>query len=118
MATSTRATLPGMGAGLGQVDGAEVVTVEDLVQADGTLHPVQAALVEKHGSQCGFCTPGFVMSAYAYLKNGGGSAEDAEDAARMLRMLSGTAHRVLTAVAIQFGERFEHAAAVERLMPA
>ena len=46
---------------LGQVDGTEVVTVEDLVPKDGTLHPVQQALVEKHGSQCGFCTPGFVM---------------------------------------------------------
>src|ERR1700681_2990533 len=50
---------------LGQVDGTEVVTVEDLVQADGTLHPVQAAMVEKHASQCGFCTPGFVMSLFA-----------------------------------------------------
>jgi xanthine dehydrogenase small subunit len=50
---------------LGQVDGAEVVTVEDLVQPDGTLHPVQAAMVEKHASQCGFCTPGFVMSLFA-----------------------------------------------------
>ena len=38
-------------------------TVEDLAAPDGTLHPVQAAMVEKHGSQCGFCTPGFVMSA-------------------------------------------------------
>src|SRR5713226_3306813 len=50
---------------LGQVDGAEVVTVEDLVQPDGILHPVQAAMVEKHASQCGFCTPGFVMSLFA-----------------------------------------------------
>jgi xanthine dehydrogenase small subunit len=49
---------------LGQVDGAEVVTVEDLAAADGTLHPVQAAMVEKHASQCGFCTPGFVMSLF------------------------------------------------------
>jgi xanthine dehydrogenase small subunit len=49
---------------LGQVDGSEVVTVEDLAEADGTLHPVQAELVEKHGSQCGFCTPGFVMSLF------------------------------------------------------
>ena len=49
---------------LGQVDGAEVVTVEDLAQ-DGGLHPVQAALVAHHGSQCGFCTPGIVMSLFA-----------------------------------------------------
>ncbi len=49
---------------LGQIDGTEVVTVEDLVQGDGALHPVQRALVESHGSQCGFCTPGFVMSLF------------------------------------------------------
>ncbi len=50
---------------LGQVDGAEVVTVEDLAAADGTLHPIQQAMVEKHASQCGFCTPGFVMALFA-----------------------------------------------------
>ncbi len=50
---------------LGQVDGCEVVTVEDLAEDDGTLHPVQAEMVEKHGSQCGFCTPGMVMSLFA-----------------------------------------------------
>ncbi|MEX0853710.1 MAG: xanthine dehydrogenase small subunit [Bauldia sp.] len=49
---------------LGQVDGAEVVTVEDLAAADGALHPVQAAMVESHASQCGFCTPGFVMALF------------------------------------------------------
>jgi len=49
---------------LGQVDGAEVVTVEDLVGPEGQLHPVQAAMVESHASQCGFCTPGFVMSLF------------------------------------------------------
>ena len=48
----------------GQADGAEIITVEDL--ADGThLHPVQQALVDLHGSQCGFCTPGFVMALFA-----------------------------------------------------
>lgn len=50
---------------LGQVDGTEIVTVEDLEDADGELHPVQAAMAEKHASQCGFCTPGFVMSIFA-----------------------------------------------------
>lgn len=48
---------------LGQLDGQEVVTVEDL--ADGqVLHPVQQAMVDHHASQCGFCTPGFVMSLF------------------------------------------------------
>lgn len=50
---------------LASVDGCHVVTVEHLAAADGTLHPVQQALVDHHGSQCGFCTPGFVMSLYA-----------------------------------------------------
>jgi xanthine dehydrogenase small subunit len=51
------------------LDGKALFSVEDLQQADGTLHPVQQAMVECHGSQCGFCTPGFVMSLWGmYLK--------------------------------------------------
>ncbi|MEZ0171723.1 xanthine dehydrogenase small subunit [Microvirga sp. TS319] len=69
---------------LGQVDGAEVVTVEDLASRDSAsrdlaprdlasqegLHPVQAAMVEHHGSQCGFCTPGIVMSLFTLYHDG------------------------------------------------
>jgi len=47
------------------LDGTYVVTVEHLKGKDGGLHPVQQAMVDYHGSQCGFCTPGFVMSLYA-----------------------------------------------------
>jgi len=54
---------------LGQADGAEVVTVEDLAAPEGTLHPVQAAMVARHASQCGFCTPGFVMSLFALYQS-------------------------------------------------
>ncbi len=50
---------------LGSLDACHVVTVEHLKRADGSLHPVQQAMVDHHGSQCGFCTPGFVMSLYA-----------------------------------------------------
>lgn len=50
---------------LGSLDGRHVVTVEHLKGKDGKLHPVQQAMVDHHGSQCGFCTPGFVMSLYA-----------------------------------------------------
>ncbi len=46
-----------------QCEGANVTTVEGLAKADGTLHPMQAAFREHHGLQCGFCTPGMVMSA-------------------------------------------------------
>ena len=48
----------------GSLHGTHVVTIEHLSQADGPLHPVQQAMVEHHGSQCGFCTPGIVMSLY------------------------------------------------------
>ncbi len=47
------------------LDGKALFTVEDVAAADGTLHPVQLSLVANHGSQCGFCTPGFVMSLWA-----------------------------------------------------
>lgn len=49
---------------VGSLDGCHVVTVEHLAGRDGALHPVQQAMVDHHGSQCGFCTPGFVMSLY------------------------------------------------------
>jgi xanthine dehydrogenase small subunit len=47
------------------LDGKHLLTVEHLAGADGALHPVQQAMVDHHGSQCGFCTPGFVMSLLA-----------------------------------------------------
>jgi xanthine dehydrogenase small subunit len=47
------------------LDGQQLLTVEHLAEPDGTLHLVQQAMVDRHGSQCGFCTPGFVMSLYA-----------------------------------------------------
>ncbi len=46
-----------------QADGSAITTIEGLAGADGTLHPMQAAFREHHGLQCGFCTPGMVMSA-------------------------------------------------------
>jgi xanthine dehydrogenase small subunit len=54
------------------LDGKALFTVEDMQQPDGTLHPVQQAMVDCHGSQCGFCTPGFVMSLWGmYLDKDG-----------------------------------------------
>ena len=46
-----------------QAGGADITTIEGLAQPDGTMHPMQAAFKECHGLQCGFCTPGMVMSA-------------------------------------------------------
>ncbi len=56
------------------LDGRQLLTVEHLRGADGTPHPVQQAMVAHHGSQCGFCTPGFVMSLFALYH--AGSAPD------------------------------------------
>lgn len=50
---------------VGSLHGTHVVTIEHLRGQDGALHPVQQAMVDHHGSQCGFCTPGIVMSLYA-----------------------------------------------------
>jgi xanthine dehydrogenase small subunit len=50
------------------LDGCQLLTVEDLKGPEGSLHPVQQAMVDCHGSQCGFCTPGFVMSMFALTR--------------------------------------------------
>lgn len=63
------------------LDGKELITVESLRAPDGELHPVQQAMVDNHGSQCGFCTPGIVMSLFALNKNDQSADRDAiEDA--------------------------------------
>ncbi len=54
-----------------QAAGRSVTTIEGLAAADGTLHPMQAAFRACHGLQCGFCTPGMVMSAVDLVKNHG-----------------------------------------------
>ena len=51
------------------IHGKQLILVEDLVGKDGSLHPVQKSMVNFHGSQCGFCTPGFVMSLFSMYKN-------------------------------------------------
>lgn len=61
---------------LPQLHGKSVTTVEGLAADDGTLHPVQDAMIEHHGSQCGFCTPGFVMSMATAHKNGATDYDD------------------------------------------
>ncbi len=66
------------------LDGKALLTVESLQAPDGPLHPVQQALVDCHGSQCGFCTPGFVMSLFALYQSC-----EATDRASVLNALSG-----------------------------
>ncbi|MPZ83528.1 MAG: 2Fe-2S iron-sulfur cluster binding domain-containing protein [Actinophytocola sp.] len=60
-----------------QLDGTEVTTVEGLEGAGGELHPIQQAFRECHGLQCGFCTPGFLLTVHEYLRDVRGP-QDAE----------------------------------------
>ena len=58
-----------------QAEGADVLTIESVAAADGTLHPMQAAFKEHHGLQCGFCTPGIVINAIDFAKKQPGASE-------------------------------------------
>jgi len=59
-----------------QADGKDIITIEGLTK-DGALHPVQRAFLEKHGLQCGFCTPGMIMMSY-WLLNQNRDLDDEE----------------------------------------
>ena len=59
-----------------QADGAEIRTVEGLAPAGGPLHPLQQSFQDHHGLQCGFCTPGFLMTAYEFLTDTRRPSED------------------------------------------
>jgi carbon-monoxide dehydrogenase small subunit len=52
-----------------QADGAEITTIEGLADDDGSLHPIQQAMVDSHGFQCAFCAPGFLISTLALLES-------------------------------------------------
>ena len=60
-----------------QADGAEIVTIEGIAGENGDLHPMQAAFKEHHGLQCGFCTPGMVMTALDIVRSHPAPAEEA-----------------------------------------
>ena len=86
------------------IDGHELVTVESLLGSDGSLHPVQQAMVDHHASQCGFCTPGFVMSLFGlYLRSAAPAREE------VLETLSGnlcrcTGYRPIVEAGLRMGE--------------
>ena len=61
---------------VGTLDGCQLLTVEHLAGDDGTLHPVQQAMVDNHGSQCGFCTPGFIMALFALTRQSETAPDD------------------------------------------
>jgi carbon-monoxide dehydrogenase small subunit len=58
-----------------QANGKSLMTVEGLEQ-NGTLHPLQQGFMEKHGLQCGYCTPGMLMTSYAFLQKHADPSED------------------------------------------
>lgn len=102
------------------LDGCHLLTVEHLKGEDGALHPVQQAMVDCHGSQCGFCTPGIVMSLFALWLN-----EDAPSVSRIEDALAGnlcrcTGYEPIVAAAQQMyrlgaGDRFDRDAVAARL---
>ena len=59
-----------------QADGAEILTVEGMARPDGSLHPIQAAFLQEHGLQCGFCTPGMIMAAASLIQENPDLTED------------------------------------------
>jgi carbon-monoxide dehydrogenase small subunit len=59
-----------------QAEGAQILTIEGVAKPDGTLHPMQEAFRTHHGLQCGFCTPGMVMSAIDIAKNHANPSEE------------------------------------------
>lgn len=107
------------------LDGKALFTVEDLQLADGRLHPVQQALVECHGSQCGFCTPGFAMSLWGmYLKQEGQARGQPPSRCQIDDALSGnlcrcTGYRPIIDAAVRMTElppaEFDRAAVAEAL---
>ena len=86
------------------MDGKAVFTVESLRGSDGTLHPVQQAMVAAHASQCGFCTPGFVMSLFALYKQARAPDHEAICDALSGNLCRCTGYRPIVAAARTMGE--------------
>ncbi len=89
---------------LGTLDGKELITVESLSRGNAGLHPVQAAMVEQHGSQCGFCTPGFIMSLFALYEEGGQPTRRRVDDALAGNLCRCTGYRPIIAAAMVMHE--------------
>ncbi|MDP3521421.1 MAG: xanthine dehydrogenase small subunit [Hydrogenophaga sp.] len=88
------------------VDGMAVYTAEDIAAPTGELHPVQEAMVQCHGSQCGICTPGFVISQFGMYQNHGGRPVGREQAQADLsgNLCRCTGYRPILDAAAQMGE--------------
>jgi xanthine dehydrogenase small subunit len=85
------------------LDGCQLLTVEDLKGPNGELHPVQRAMVEAHGSQCGFCTPGFVMSLFTLWRQGGAPTTQRIDDALAGNLCRCTGYGTIVKAALAMG---------------
>lgn len=83
------------------LDGKALFTVESLKAADGSLHPVQQSMVDCHGSQCGFCTPGFIMSMFALYKNNPSPGRDEIDDALSGNLCRCTGYRPIVEACVR-----------------
>ena len=93
-----------------QADGAEVTTIEGLTGPDGELTTVQAAFRDNHGLQCGFCTPGFVVSVTAFLRDNPDPSDDEIRAALSGNLCRCTGYQgILVAVRAAAGRGSPHA---------
>lgn len=92
---------------LPSLHGKQLVTVEDL-QHNGQLHPVQASMVEQHGSQCGFCTPGFVMSLFVLNKKHDHPTRQQIDQALGGNLCRCTGYRSIIDAAMSVANRHDH----------
>ena len=85
---------------LPMIDGAAIRTVEGLAAADGQLHPVQEAMVAADAAQCGFCTPGFVMSLFVAWQNRHGLGQDTIDDTLAGNLCRCTGYRAIVTAAL------------------
>jgi carbon-monoxide dehydrogenase small subunit len=102
-----------------QADGAEVTTIEGLTDANGEMHALQTAFWEQHGLQCGYCTPGMIMSAASLLKDNPNPTEE-----EIRHGLEGNIcrctgyHNIVKAVRAAAGQDVSEAPSRGELMPA
>jgi len=89
------------------IDGKELITVESLAPPESALHPVQRAMVRLHGSQCGFCTPGFVMSLFALYKSNASPSRQEIDDALAGNLCRCTGYRPIIAAAQSMYDEFD-----------
>jgi carbon-monoxide dehydrogenase small subunit len=90
-----------------QAEGCEVMTVEGLADGPGELHPLQRAFTENHALQCGFCTPGFLLSAYELLAGRRGLSEREIRTALAGNLCRCTGYQGIVAAVRQADERWD-----------